>query len=74
MMTFVLAAAVLVGALWVATALDGVTTEAPRGIVASRVLATGLLATYYTAPVALSDLPRGPPRPEAGEARVSEAT
>jgi hypothetical protein len=29
MMTFVLAAAVLVGALCVATALDGVATEAP---------------------------------------------
>jgi hypothetical protein len=29
MMTFVLAAAVLVGALWLATALDGVATEAP---------------------------------------------
>jgi hypothetical protein len=29
MMTFVLAAAVLIGALCVATALDGVTTESP---------------------------------------------
>jgi hypothetical protein len=29
MMTFVLAAAVLVGALWLATALDGVATAAP---------------------------------------------
>ncbi len=58
MMTFVLAAAVLVGALCVATALDGVTTEAPPGVVASHLLAAGLLATGHAAPVALSDFRR----------------
>jgi hypothetical protein len=51
MMTFVLAAAVLVGALCVAVALDGATTEAPPGAVA-HVLAERLLATDQTVPVA----------------------
>jgi hypothetical protein len=60
MMTFVLAAAVLVGALYVGAALEGVATEAPPGVVASHVLAAGLLATYHTAPVALSDRRREP--------------
>jgi hypothetical protein len=39
MITFVLAAAVLIGALCVAVALDGATTEAPPGVV--HVLAAG---------------------------------
>jgi hypothetical protein len=51
MITFVLAAAVLVGALCVAVALDGATTEAPPGVVA-HVLAARLLATDQTVPVA----------------------
>jgi hypothetical protein len=51
MIMFVLAAAVLVGALCVAVALDGATTEAPPGVVA-HVLAARLLATDQTAPVA----------------------
>jgi hypothetical protein len=70
MMTFVLAAAVLVGALCVATALDGVTTEAPPGVVASHLLAAGLLATGHAAPVALSDFRRGPVTPKAGQERA----
>jgi hypothetical protein len=44
MITFVLAAAMLVAALCVAAALDGATTEAPPGVVA-HVLAARLLAT-----------------------------
>jgi hypothetical protein len=51
MITFVLAAAVLVAALCVAVALDGATTEAPMGIVAAHVLAARLLATDQTVPV-----------------------
>ena len=51
MMTFVLAAAVLVGALCVSVALDGATTEAPPGVVA-HVLAARLLATDQTVPLA----------------------
>jgi hypothetical protein len=51
MITFVLAAAVLVGALWIAVALDGATTGAPPGVVA-HVLAARLLATDQTVPVA----------------------
>ena len=47
MITFVLAAAVLVGALFVAVALDGATTEAPPDVVA-HVLAARLLATDQT--------------------------
>jgi hypothetical protein len=70
MMTFVLAAAVLVGALCVATAFDGVTTEAAPGGVASHVLAAGLLATVRTAPVALRDLRRGPVAPRTGQERA----
>jgi len=54
MMTFVLAAAVLVGALCVAAALDGATPEVPPGVFAARVLAAGRLAADRTAPVALS--------------------
>jgi hypothetical protein len=60
MMTFVLAAVVLVGALCVATALDGVTTEAPPGVVASHFLGAGLPTTDHTALVTLSGLRRGP--------------
>ena len=52
MITFVLAAAVLVGALFVAVALDGATTEAPPDVVA-HVLAARLLATDQTVPVSL---------------------
>ena len=51
MITFVLAAAVLVGALCVAAALGGPTTEAPPGVVASHVLAAGMLAADHTVPV-----------------------
>jgi hypothetical protein len=51
MITFVLAAAVLVGALCVAVALDDTTTEAPPGVVA-HVLAARLLTTDQTVPVA----------------------
>jgi hypothetical protein len=51
MITFVLAAAVLVGALCVAVTLDGATTEEPPGVVA-HVLAARLLATDQTVPVA----------------------
>jgi hypothetical protein len=51
MMTFVLAAAMFVGALCVAAALDSATTEAPAG---ARALAARLLATDSTVPVALS--------------------
>jgi hypothetical protein len=51
MITFVLAAAMLVAALCVAAALDGATTEAPPGVVA-HVLAARLLATGQTVPVA----------------------
>ena len=51
MITFVLAAAVLVGALWIAVALDGATTGAPPGVVA-HVLAARLLATDQTVLVA----------------------
>jgi hypothetical protein len=51
MITFVLAAAVLVGALCVAVALDGATTEPPPGFVA-HVLAARLLATDQTVPAA----------------------
>jgi hypothetical protein len=50
MITFVLAAAVLVGALFVAVAVA--TTEAPPDIVA-HVLAARLLATDQTVPVSL---------------------
>jgi hypothetical protein len=70
MMTFVLAAAVLVGALYVGAALEGVATEAPPGVVASHVLAAGLLATYHTAPGALSDRRREPVTPKAGQERA----
>ena len=52
MITFVLAAAVLVGALCVAVAFDGGTTEAPPDVVA-HVLAARLLATDQTVPVSL---------------------
>jgi hypothetical protein len=48
MITFVLAAAVLVGALCVAVAFDGGTTEAPPDVLAAR-----LLATDQTVPVSL---------------------
>jgi hypothetical protein len=68
MMTFVVAVAVLAGALCVTTALDGATAEAPPGVVASQVLAAALLATDRTAPVALSDRRRGPSK--AGRTRV----
>ena len=51
MITFILAAAVLVGALCVAVAIDGARTEAPPGVVA-HVLAARLLATDQTVPVA----------------------
>ena len=44
MMTFVLAAAVLLGALCVAAALDGAALAAPLGVVAPHVLASELLA------------------------------
>ncbi len=51
MITFVLAAAALVAALFVAVALDGATTEAPPGVVAALVAAR-LLATDQSVPVA----------------------
>ena len=54
MMTFVLAAAVLVAALYVAAALEDVATKAPPGVVASHVPAAGLLSTDHTAPIALT--------------------
>jgi hypothetical protein len=57
MITFILAAAVLVGALCVAVALDVATTEAPPGVVA-HVLAARLLAADHTVPVALGYAPQ----------------
>jgi hypothetical protein len=54
MITFVLAAAVLVGVLCVAVAFGNATTEVPPGVVA-HVLAARLLATDHTVPVALND-------------------
>jgi hypothetical protein len=68
MMTFVLAAAVLVGALCLAVALDGATTKLPPGVVA-HVLAARLLATDHTVPVALSDRRREPVASRAGHER-----
>jgi hypothetical protein len=70
MITFVLAAAVLVGALCVAAALGGPTTEAPPGVVASHVLAAGMLAADHTVPVALSDRHREPVTSKAGQERA----
>jgi hypothetical protein len=74
MITFILAAAVLVGALCVAVALDDATTEAPPGVVA-HVLASRLLVTDQTVPVAWdvrlntdrgrNSMPRSPSRPAA---------
>jgi hypothetical protein len=55
MITFVLAAAVLVGALYVAVALDGAATQVPPRGVAAHVLAARLLATDHSVPVALND-------------------
>jgi hypothetical protein len=52
MITFVLAAAMVVAALCVAVALDGATTEAAPDVVA-HVLAARLLATDQTVPVSL---------------------
>jgi hypothetical protein len=52
MIAFIFAAAVLVGALCVAAALDGASADAPPGIVA-HVLAARLLAADQTVPVAL---------------------
>jgi hypothetical protein len=43
MMAFVLAAAVLVGALFIATVLDGARTTAPSGIIAPRVRTSSLV-------------------------------
>ncbi len=57
MITFILAAAVLVGALCIAVALDGATTEAPPGVVAP-FLAARLLAADQTVPVALGCAPQ----------------
>ena len=57
MITFILSAAVLVGALCVAVALDGATTEAPPGVVAP-FLAARLLAADQTVPVALGCAPQ----------------
>jgi hypothetical protein len=58
MMTFVLAAIVLVTALCVATALDGVTPGLSSCGVASHFLAAGLFATECTAPIAPSSVRR----------------
>jgi hypothetical protein len=65
MMTFVLAAAMLVAALCVAVALDGAPTEAPPGVVVAYVLDARLLATDQTVPVARGvrlNTDRGRPR------------
>jgi hypothetical protein len=60
-MTFVLAAAVLLGALCVAAALDGAALAAPPGVVAPHVLASELLAALpHIGPVALSNRRREP--------------
>jgi hypothetical protein len=61
MMAFVLAAAVLLGALCVAAALDGAALAAPPGAVAPHVLASELLAALsHIGPVALSNRRREP--------------
>jgi hypothetical protein len=74
MISIVLAAAVLVGALFVAAALDDTTTDAPPGVVASRVQAAGLLAAYHTVSVTLSDRRREPVTSKAGQSpRVSQS-
>jgi hypothetical protein len=75
MMTFVLAAAVLVGALCVSAALDSATIEAPPGVVA-HALAARLLATDHTVPVTLSNRRHHPVASKIGQQRavtVSEA-
>ena len=69
MMTFVLAAALLAGALCVAVVLDGATTEVPPGVVA-HVLAARLLATDHTVPIALSDRHREPVTSKGGPERA----
>jgi hypothetical protein len=72
MISIVLAAAVLVGALFVAAALDDTTTDAR--VVASRVQAAGLLAAYHTVSVTLSDRRREPVTSKAGQSpRVSQS-
>ena len=69
MMTFVLAAAVLVSVLCVAVALEGATTEAPTRAV-THVLAARLLATDHTVPVALSGRRREPVAFKGGRRRA----
>jgi hypothetical protein len=83
MITFILAAAVLVGALCVAVALDDATTEAPPGVVA-HVLAARLLVTDQTVPVAWSvrlnadrgrnSMPRSPQQASGGSVKFSSRT
>lgn len=51
MMTFILAAAVLVGALLVAATLDDVAAGRPPNTIASHVVAAPMLAAYCPAPV-----------------------
>ena len=69
MMTFLVAAEVLVCTLYVAVALDGATTEVPPGVVA-HVLAARLLATDHTVPIALSDRHREPVTSKGGPERA----
>ena len=78
MITFILAAAVLVGALCVAVALDDATTEAPPGVVAR------LLVTDQTVPVAWgvrlntdrgrNSMPRSPQQASGGSVKFSSRT
>ena len=68
MMTFLVAAEVLVCTLYVAVALDGATTEVPPGVVA-HVLAARLLAADQTVPVALGGRGREPVASRAGQER-----
>jgi len=72
MMTFVLAAAVLAGALFVAATLDRA-AGAPPKMVASHLLPAGVLATDRPAPVGARD-PRCQPVPSrAGRHRAATA-
>ena len=70
MITFVLAAAVLVSALFVATAFDDAMAARPPGLVAAQVLAASLLATDHTAPVDPGDRRREPVMFKAGQTRA----
>lgn len=72
MMTFVLAAAVLAGALFVAATLDRA-AGAPPETVAPHLLPAGVFATDRPAPVGATDLRREPVPSRAGRNRAATA-